>query len=108
MTPAEWYEILNRHVFFWVTPERVEGLLKARAYRARSHTVITVETAGLFARHAARIRLSPINSGSTIYRPVRRGIETFKPLNEYPFEERRRVRSIPNAVAELYCHPVLL
>src|SRR2546425_1085258 len=33
ITPRQWYELLNRHVFFWVTPERVQTLLEARAYR---------------------------------------------------------------------------
>ena len=101
MEPPEWYATLNQRVFFWVTPERVQTLLSAREYRKRKHTVITVDTATLFKKHGDRILLSPINSGSTIYRPVERSAETFRPLGRYPFEERRRLRGVNNAVAEL-------
>jgi hypothetical protein len=101
MRPADWYKLLNSRVFFWVTPERVQTLLNARAYRARKHTVITVDTATLFEKYFRQVLLSPINSGSTIYRPVDRGSGTFKTLDQYPFEERRRLRGVNNAVAEL-------
>jgi hypothetical protein len=47
MTPTEWYRLLNAKVFFWLTPERVLGLLSARAYRDREHTVLIVDTAEL-------------------------------------------------------------
>jgi hypothetical protein len=100
MTPQEWYKLLNGQVFFWVTPQRVRTLLNARAYRDRKHTVITVDTAGLVARYGDQIFLSPINSGSTIYNPRERGSKTFLPFQQYPFEERRRMRGLANAVAE--------
>jgi hypothetical protein len=32
---------------------------------------------------------------------VERGVDTFAPLSRYPFAERRRIRGIANAVAEL-------
>lgn len=101
MTPRQWYEMLNDRVFFWVTAERVHTLLSARAYRNRVHTVITIETAALVAKHAGRMFLSPINSGSTIYKPQERGEETFRSFNQYPFEERRRLRGLRNAIAEV-------
>jgi hypothetical protein len=44
MTLEQWYRLLNGHVFFWVTADRVKGLLQARAYRDRKHTVITIDT----------------------------------------------------------------
>ncbi|MGH9490245.1 MAG: DUF7002 family protein [Terriglobales bacterium] len=100
MTPRQWYEMLNSRVFFWVTQERVQTLLNARAYRDRDHTVITVETARFVAKYADRILLSPINSGSTIYNAQKRGPCTFRPFSNYPFEERRRLRGVKNAVAE--------
>lgn len=100
MTPQQWYEILNSRVFFWVTGERVRTLLNARAYRNREHTVITIETAALLARYADRMSLSPINSGSTIYKPQDRGDETFRSFDQYPFEDRRKLRGLRNAIAE--------
>jgi len=98
--PQQWYEMLNGRVFFWVTLERVQTLLNARAYRAREHTVITVETAPFVAKYAPHMLLSPINSGSTIYNPQRRGSETFRPFDQYPFEQRRKLRGLRNAIAE--------
>lgn len=100
MTPQQWYKLLNRHVFFWVTEDRLRTLMNARAYRDRRHTVIILDSARLVAQHEDRILLSPINSGSTIYNPKERGRKTFLPLSEYPFEERRALRGTANAVAE--------
>jgi hypothetical protein len=100
MTPREWYELLNSKVFFWLTEERLLGLLSAKAYRDRVHCILTVETERLLARHLESISLSPINSGSTIYKPQPRGMETFLPLEDYPFDVRRKMRG-RNAVAEL-------
>lgn len=99
--PSQWYQLLNRRTFFWLTPERLATLLNARAYRERAHCVITVETAGLLARHEARITLSPINSGSTIYNPPSRGVNTFCKIADYPFQQRRKTRGRQSAVAEL-------
>ena len=101
LTPHEWYKLLNRKTFFWLTEARVRGLLSARAYRDRSHCVLTIDTAELLQRHSVRVRLSSINSGAVLYNPVPRGVETFLPLSDYPFEERRKKRGIANAIAEL-------
>jgi Family of unknown function (DUF7002) len=101
MSPREWYLMLNGQVFFWVTADRVQTLLNARAYRNQKHMVITVETASFMESYALRMRLSPINSGSTIYKPQRRGRQTFRSLTDYPFAERRALRGIQNAIAEI-------
>jgi uncharacterized protein DUF7002 len=99
--PRQWYELLNRKTFFWATEARVQTLLKARRYRDDEHIVITIETESLLAQHADRATLSPINSGSTLYNPPLRGAYTFQPITEYPFEQRRKMRGIPNAIAEI-------
>jgi hypothetical protein len=100
-TPREWYRFLNRHVFFWASEDRVRVLLRARAYRAKEHLVLTLDTSMLLNAYWKSALLSPINSGSTIYRPVERGLSTFAPLSKYPFAERKRIRGVANAVAEL-------
>ena len=84
MEPQEWYELLNRKVFFWPTIERLIRLLSARTYRNSPHVVIEVETSILLEQQLDRTTLSRINSGSTVYDPVPRGKETFLPLSEYP------------------------
>lgn len=101
LTPREWYEMLNRRAFFWVTETRVQKLLGARLYRNQEHTVLTIDTASLLARHAQRVTLSPINSGNTLYNPPSRGHHTFRSIADYPFEERRKMRGLANAIAEL-------
>jgi hypothetical protein len=65
--PEQWFETLNARVFFWLSRKRLRKLLNARAYRARPQTVLTLDTASLVDANRDRIRLSPINSGATIY-----------------------------------------
>jgi hypothetical protein len=108
MTPRQWYELLNRRVFFWVTEKRVKTLLTAKRYRRQEHTVITLDTAGVLDRYIKKITLSPINSGSTLYVPQPRGPNTFLPLDRYPFADRRKKRGILNAVAELAIEQAML
>jgi len=100
MTLQEWLETLNSRVFFWLDEPHLESLLGAKAYREDAHDVITVDTAALVERDSTRIRLSPINSGSTLYNPRPRGSKTFMLIEEYPFEERRRARG-KDAIVEL-------
>ena len=101
LTPTDWYQILNKRVFFWLTEERLLRLLGARAYRSKAHCILTIDTAKLLAKHSARVMLCHINSGSTIFRPQPRGNNTFKTIAEYPFEEWIEKRGVPNAVVEL-------
>ncbi len=85
MTPGEWYEHLNRRVFFWVERERLLRLLGARAYRDRAHLVLEVDAAALLRRHADRVALSPINSGATFaMNPAPRGSDTFRRIADHP------------------------
>ncbi len=87
MEPRQWYETLNRKVFFWMTRDRLLTLLSARAYKNRAHCVLTISTAGMVERHLQRVTLSPINSGCTVPNPQPRGRATFLPIEAYPFEE---------------------
>ena len=87
LTPRQWYEMLNVRVFFWPTEKRLYGLLTARPYRNRSHCVLEVDTAELVAKYEQQISLSPINSGSTIFNPAKRGLETFRRIKAYPLEQ---------------------
>jgi len=89
MTPTEWYELLNRKVFFWPTEERIQGLLTARAYRGSPHTVITVDSKLLLESAFDRTFLSPINSGAVIYRPTPRGRFTFCSITNWPDDLKR-------------------
>ena len=85
MTPREWYEALNRKVFFWVDEKRLIKLLGARAYRNRPHLVLEIDTAELLRSYSDRVSLSSINSGATFtMKPAPRGFGTFKRILEHP------------------------
>lgn len=102
MTVAEWLQTLNERVFFWLHPDRLHKLLNARLYRHREHDVLVVNTRSLVETHLDRIQLSPINSGATIFPSrVTRGSTTFQPIDQYPFAQRRKGRSVATAVTEL-------
>lgn len=94
MTPREWYETLNRRVFFWVSEKRLNKMLGAGEYHARSHSVLTIRTEALLAAHLDDITLSPLNSGAT--HPSSnanhgaRGSYTFRCFDAYPWQDRPR------------------
>jgi hypothetical protein len=99
LTPADWYRLLNRRVFFWPTQRRVDTLIGAASYRESAQLVITVFTDRLVAAHSDDITLSPINSGATRPFARPRGLETFRSIEEFDFEFRRKYGR--NAVAEV-------
>lgn len=101
ISPSEWYRMLNKRTFFWLHRKRLWRLLRAKAYRSAPHTILTIDTASLIEAHRDRIRLSPINSGSTIMSAQPRGNATFLPIADYPYAERRKSRAVENAVVEL-------
>lgn len=102
MTAQQWLSALNERVFFWLHPQRLDQLLSARRNRGRPHEVLVIDTASLVSAHDRRIRLSAINSGSTLYpNAPQRGTRTFQTIEDYPFAERLRGRTPQTAVVEL-------
>jgi len=95
-----WLRTLNRRVFFWLTLDRLKTFMSARAYRNKTHTMLTIETEALVRRHIQKITLSPMNSGSTSPFAHPRGLDTFKSLEDYPFAERLQ-RGDNSCVVEL-------
>lgn len=100
-TPRQWYRFLNRKVFFWLTEKRAAALLAAREHRKNTHIVIIMDTAALLRKYGSAVLLSPINSGSTIRRAVKRGIASFQPPDSYPYDPRRKNRGVAHAIVEL-------
>ncbi len=102
LSPLEWYKILNSKVFFWPTEKRLSSLFNARAYRGKTQTILTIDTKSFLGKYAGKIMLSPINSGSTIFKPQPRGLSTFLPMSEFPFEQwKQKRRSKKKAIAEV-------
>ncbi len=101
LRPTDWYRLLNRRVFFWLSEDRLNRLLTARAYRSKQHCVLTLDTFKLLNRYGDSVTICPINSGSTIFKPQPRGMSTFLPISEYPFDNWAARRGSLKAVAEL-------
>ena len=81
LRPSEWYQLLNRKVFFWLDADRLNR--QRRACEPRPQVVLIVDTERLLSRHAERIALSPINSGNARRKPAVRGKATFVPYEEW-------------------------
>jgi hypothetical protein len=77
MSPAEWYQLINSKVFFWLDSDRLNR--QRGACEPRPQVVLVVDTDRLVARHAERIALTPINTGNARRRAARRGRCTFVP-----------------------------
>lgn len=102
MSVAQWLDTLNDRVFFWLHPDKLDKLLGARLYRSSEQEVLVIDTKSLLDAHEARVRLSPINSGATLYpNATARGSDTFTTIEDYPYAERRRKKAVPEAVTEL-------
>lgn len=102
MTARQWLSALNERVFFWLHSQRLDQLLNARRNRGRPHDILVIDTASMVSAHDRRIRLSAINSGSTLYpNAPERGTRTFQTIEDYPFAERIRSRTPQSAVVEL-------
>lgn len=102
-TLPEFYRLLNRRVFLWANEQHLHRLLAARAYRDRSHTVITVDTQNLVDRHGDAITLSRINSGATLFgSPPRRGPATFERIADFAprTADGRRSRNVVEVAVE--------
>lgn len=80
LSPPDWLRMLNERVFFWAETSGLDSLLGAKMNRNRRRDVLVFDTLALARTHVERIEISPINSGSTIRKPARRGLATFTPL----------------------------
>lgn len=99
--PWQWYELINSMVFFWPTKARLKTMISAAAYKGVTHDVLVVNTRALVELEEPKIRLSRMNSGCTRPFPHPRGLNLFKPFQEYPFEARRKTQGRQRAVAEV-------
>ena len=95
LSPADWLRLLNGQVYLWPSTKRLESLLGARTNRDRPREVIVFDTRSLVAAHAPRTRLSPINGGSTIRKPARRGLATYTPLLAHGYRDWQTLRGGP-------------
>jgi hypothetical protein len=101
LTPSDWYQLLNKKVFFWLTRDRLIRLLNAGTYRDRPHTVIEVSARALVEAYRERIWFRPMNSGCTKPFPHPRDESTFRRVPDYPYDYWRKRRASGERVVEL-------
>jgi hypothetical protein len=102
-TEQQFLDELNGRVFFWVTQERLAGLLGAKLYRDRRQTVLHVDTEAMLRAHGTTAQLAPYNTGSMhVPNAPKRGVGVFLNVADYPYDEwRRRRGASADAVVEL-------
>jgi hypothetical protein len=82
----DFLDALNGRVFFWLTEQRLQRLLNAKAYRGRRHLILSIDTRALLAAYATKIELAPYNTGSAhVPNAPNRGPDVFTSLSDYPF-----------------------
>ncbi|SLM48925.1 conserved protein of unknown function [Nitrospira japonica] len=81
MTPADWYRLINAHVYFW--PDHARLNRQRTACGVRPQVVLVVDAESLVARYGSRTVLTPINSGHARRRPAVRGAATFVPYEAW-------------------------
>jgi hypothetical protein len=98
VTVEQFLDLLNSRVFMWTSPERLDRLLGAAAYRRHRHDVLVLDTASIVDSYFDRIRLTGMNTGATIFpNALARGAESFMTIADFPFRERRK-RLMDNVV----------
>jgi hypothetical protein len=75
--PADWYALLNGHVFLW--PDRKRMDRQRGACGGRSQALLTFDGAALLDRFGAEAFMSLINSGNARRKPAPRGQDTLVP-----------------------------
>lgn len=63
--------------------------------------MLVIDTHALAAAYYKKTHICPINSGSTIRKPARRGIETFTPLGEMPYKAWQKKRGKQDRILEV-------
>lgn len=92
LAPADWMAMLNARVFLWPDRALGQGNLKARRRLGYESEWQVFDTLGLLAPVWDRAEIAPINTGSTIHAPPRRGRSTFAPLAGLDFAAWRAAR----------------
>lgn len=101
LTPGDWLAMLNARVFFWASEEGLARMLGARMNRTRPRDVLVFDTLSLARTHGAQMEVCPINSGSTIRRPARRGLGSFTAIGEMSYRDWTRKRGGRDRILEV-------
>ena len=89
---ADWLWMLSNRVFFWTNADQARKLISSRNNTGHRKALLRVNSLALAQRVRGRLEICPINSGSTIHRPARRGTKTFARLDDVSYPNWRRLR----------------
>ncbi len=84
--PQQWYELLNRKTFLWLSEDRLLRMLNARPYQHSAHDVLTLDTRSFLGEYMDRITVCQINSGFAMPMfgkpPAKRSFESFQTIEQ--------------------------
>ena len=103
LTPEDWLAMLDDRVFLWPDRRLAAGNLRARRRLGYASEWQCYDAATLLTPVWDRAEIAPINTGSTVRRPARRGRATFAPLGALDWDAWRRARGrkAPDRVKEV-------
>ena len=105
LTPDDWLRILNERVYFFPTLERAASFIEAGRRGGREKLLLTFDALSIASAHLDDLFIAPINTGSALRSPARRGRSTFAPAARVSWEEfaarRRATKRTPDTVAEI-------
>jgi Family of unknown function (DUF7002) len=81
MTHEDWYAELNRRVFFWLDPERLNR--QRRACASSPQVVLVMDADRLVSCCQSKTALTPFNTGNARRKAARRSHKTFVPYDEW-------------------------
>lgn len=74
LTSADWYELVNSGVYFWVDTDRLDRHLRAQS---GASIVLELRARELAQTYADSAFVTPFNTGAALRRPARRGAGSF-------------------------------
>jgi hypothetical protein len=108
LTPSDWIRLLNARVFFWASEEGLNRHLGARLNRQREREVIVIDTLSMAKTHSDRMELCAINSGATLRKAPRRGLNTFTSMLHHNYKDWCKLRGRHDKVREVTVHDHVL
>jgi hypothetical protein len=81
LSPQDWYDLVNGHVFFWFNHERVQR--HGVALRGRAQVLLTIDANALVASYEKSAYVTPFNIGNARRSPALRGRRTLCPVSSW-------------------------
>jgi len=80
LTPADWYALLNKHIFFWIDLARLD---QQRQACTTPQYIMTIDAKKLLHRYATHAAVTPFNTGNARRAAAHRGMASFVPYHTW-------------------------